>query len=45
MDPRILVLSFAIAGVLGFFAHPAWFVVAAVCFVAYLVHFARWLLS
>lgn len=45
MDSRLLVLVFAVAGVLGFFVSPLWFGVSAFAFSLYVFNLLRWLLS
>jgi len=45
MDSRLLVLVFAVAGVLGFFVSPLWFGVSAFALTLYAFNLLRWLLS
>jgi len=45
MDSRLLVIAFGLAGMLGFFSHPAWFIAAGAFLVLYGVRLARWVMS
>lgn len=43
MHPVLMVLAAFLGFMLGFFSHPAWFVVSAAFLAAYAVHLVRWL--
>lgn len=43
MHPTLMVLAAFLGFMLGFFSHPAWFVLSAAFLAAYAVQLVRWL--